>query len=83
MLRGKGCQSNGGRGNLGRAALMRISSDHLAACINNTRSRSASGISSNLHQPLVRVPGMFLQHGFYLLDTLGVLLAHDFVGNDS
>jgi hypothetical protein len=45
MLRGKGCQSNGGRGKLGRAARMRISSDHLAACINNTCSRSATGTS--------------------------------------
>ena len=33
--------------------------------------------------PLVRVPGMFLQDYFYLLDSLGVLLLKDLIGNGS
>ena len=32
--------------------------------------------------PLVRVPGMFLQHCFYLLDGLRVLLLKDLVSDD-
>src|SRR4249920_2279575 len=32
--------------------------------------------------PLVRVPGMFLQHGFYPLDSPGVFLAQPLVSDD-
>ena len=32
--------------------------------------------------PLVRVPGMFLQDGSYLLDCLRILLLKNFVGDD-
>ena len=31
--------------------------------------------------PLVRVPGMFLQHGFYLLDGLRILLLKDLISD--
>ncbi len=31
--------------------------------------------------PLVRVPEMFLQQCFYLLDTLGILLPEDLISN--
>ena len=33
--------------------------------------------------PLVRVPRVFLQHSFYLLDTLGILLLKDLVSDDT
>ena len=33
--------------------------------------------------PLVRVPGMFLQHCFYLLDGRRIFLLKDLVGDDS
>jgi len=45
MLRGRDVNLMAGVEILGRAALMRISSAHLAACINNTMSRSAIGTS--------------------------------------
>ena len=32
--------------------------------------------------PLVRVPGMFLQHRFYLVDGRRVLLLKDLIGDD-
>jgi hypothetical protein len=32
--------------------------------------------------PLVRVPGMFLQHSVYFLDDLRVVLLKDLVSND-
>jgi len=32
--------------------------------------------------PWVRIPGMFLQHSFYLLDILGAFLTQNLVGDD-
>jgi hypothetical protein len=40
------------------------------------------GIVLKPRLPLVRVPGMFLQHGFSFLDTLGVILPKDVVSDD-
>ena len=58
-----------------RRPLCRLHKQHKAMISN--------GNILKLRLPLVRVPGMFLQDGFYLLDSRRVLLMKDLVSDSS